>query len=125
MRLVGSRVKTLNEIPAAIEYFCEDIAAYDDKGVAKHFRKANAVDILTALIELVDNCPQFEAELIETRMRRQADIMQLKAAELIHPARLALSGRTNTPGLFEIMELLGRERCRQRLQNAVAYIRGL
>ncbi len=125
LRLVGSRVKTLNEIPAAIEYFCEDIAAYDDKGVAKHFRKANAVDILTALIELVDNCPQFEAELIETRMRRQADIMQLKAAELIHPARLALSGRTNTPGLFEIMELLGRERCRQRLQNAVAYIRGL
>jgi len=48
--------------------------------------------------------------------------MQLKAAELIHPTRLALSGRTNTPGLFEVMEILGREKCLQRLIKAIAYI---
>lgn len=120
--LVIGRVKTLNEIPPAIEYFCEEIEHYDDKGVNKHFKKTNAVDILTTLVNLVEKCSPFEAQPIETMLREQADIMQLKAAELIHPARLALSGRTNTPGLFEIMELLGREKCRKRFSNAIAYI---
>jgi len=120
--LVGNRVKTLNEIPAAMQYFCEDVDSYDAKGVARHFKKANAVDILNTVIDIVEKSPQFEASAIEALLRQQAEIMQLKAAELIHPTRLALSGRTNTPGLFEVMEVLGREKCLQRLKKAVAYI---
>jgi glutamyl-tRNA synthetase len=120
--LVGNRVKTLNEIPAAMQYFCEDVDNYDAKGVAKHFKKANAVDILNTVIDIVEDAPQFEASVIEDLLREQAEIMQLKAAELIHPTRLALSGRTNTPGLFEVMGLLGREKCLQRLKKAVAHI---
>lgn len=122
--LVGNRAKTLNEIPTAIQYFCEDVDSYDAKGVAKHFKKENAVDILNAVIDIVENCPQFEAADIEALLRQQAETMQLKAAALIHPTRLALSGRTNTPGLFEVMEILGRERCLQRLKKAVVYVQG-
>jgi glutamyl-tRNA synthetase len=123
--LVNGRVKILTEIPAAIEYFFEDIQEYDTKGVNKRFKKANAVDILVAVKELLEKCPQFEADLLETRMRQQAESMKLKAAELIHPTRLALSGRTNTPGLFEVMEVMGREKCLQRIDRAIAYIRSL
>lgn len=121
--LVGNRVKTLNEIPASLQYFCEDVDSYDVKSVAKHFKKANAVDILNTVIDIVEKAPQFEASTIEDLLREQAEIMQLKAAELIHPTRLALSGRTNTPGLFEVMEILGREKCLQRLKKAVAYVK--
>ena len=124
LELVGNRVKTLNEIPAAMQYFCEDVDSYDAKGVAKHFKKAHAVDILNTVIDIVEKPPQFEASIIEDLLRQQAEIMQLKAAELIHPTRLALSGRTNTPGLFEVMEVLGREKCLQRLKKAIAYIGG-
>lgn len=120
--LVGNRVKTLNEIPAAMQYFCEDVDSYDAKGVTKHFKKANVLDILNTVIDIVEKAPQFEASIIEDLLREQAEIMQLKAAELIHPTRLALSGRTNTPGLFEVMEILGREKCLQRLIKAIAYI---
>ncbi len=120
--LVGNRIKTLNEIPGAIQYFCEDVDSYDAKGVTKHFKKTNAVIILNSVIDIVEKAPQFEASIIEDLLRRQAEIMQLKAAELIHPTRLALSGRTNTPGLFEVMEILGREKCLQRLKKAVTYI---
>ena len=105
-----------------MQYFCEDVDSYDAKGVARHFKKANAVDILNTVIDIVEKSPQFEASAIEALLRQQAEIMQLKAAELIHPTRLALSGRTNTPGLFEVMEVLGREKCLQRLKKAVAYI---
>ena len=121
--LVGNRVKTLNEIPTAIQYFCEDVDSYDAKGVTKHFKKANVLDILNAVIDIVEKSPQFEASVIEDLLRQQAEIMQLKAAELIHPTRLALSGRTNTPGLFEVMEVLGREKCLQRLKKAIAYVK--
>ena len=120
--LVGNRVKTLNEIPAAMQYFCEDVDSYDAKGVTKHFTKPNTLKILNTVINIVEKSPQFEASVIEDLLRQQAESMQLKAAELIHPTRLALSGRTNTPGLFEVMEILGREKCLHRLKKAVAYI---
>jgi glutamyl-tRNA synthetase len=51
--------------------------------------------------------------------------MGLKAGDLIHPARLAISGRTNTPGLFEVMELMGRQTCIQRVESAIRYVQSI
>jgi len=123
--IVGSRVKTLQELPSAMEYFYEDVNEFDLKGVNKYFKKANTINILNEVISLIENCEPFEAETIEVMLRKQADMMQLKAGELIHPTRLALTGRTSSPGIFEVMELLGRERCLQRINHALEYIRKL
>jgi glutamyl-tRNA synthetase len=125
IHLVSSRVKTLVELPLAMEYFCEDVKEYDAKGVAKHFKRENAIDILRTMIVLIEKCSEYKAQSIENMLRKQAEIMELKAGDLIHPTRLAVSGRTNTPGIFEVLELLGRERCIQRLKQAIAYIKTL
>lgn len=119
--LVRSRLKTVQELLPAIEYFFEKPESYDEKGVAKHFRKNGALEKLQAVASLMTTSP-FNAEQIEAAIRYRADELGIKAADLIHPTRLALSGRTNTPGLFEIMELLGSAVCQERIQRAMDYI---
>jgi len=122
IELVRSRVKTVQELIPAIEYFFNNPETYDEKGVDKYFRKSGALEKLQIVAALMETSP-FNAEQIEAAIRFQAEALGLKAAELIHPTRLALSGRTNTPGLFEIMELLGSTVCQKRIQRAIDFIR--
>ena len=79
--------------------------------------------ILNEVISIIEKLQTFTAIEIEEQLRKKADDMQIKAGEIIHPVRLALSGRTATPGLFEIMELLGKDRCIARLKNATIFIK--
>lgn len=121
IELVRSRVKTLPEFIPAIEYFFTDPKFYDEKGMEKYFLKDGAAEKLQMVVSLMNTSP-FQAAQIEAAIRSQAEEKGIKAADLIHPTRLALSGRTNTPGLFEIMELLGAEVCQERLIAAINFI---
>ncbi|HZK86739.1 MAG TPA: glutamate--tRNA ligase [Syntrophomonas sp.] len=122
--LLRSRVKIVQDLLPSAEYFFAPPGHYDEKGVDKYFRKLGSGDKLAAVRSLLDIQP-FTAEQIENLIRSKADQLGLKAADLIHPTRLALSGRTNTPGLFEIMELLGSATCIGRLGRAEEYVKTL
>ena len=122
--LLRSRVRVIQDLLPSAEYFFAAPEQYDEKGVEKYFRKPGCIEKLAAVKSLMDIQP-FTAGQIEDAIRSSAELMGLKAADLIHPTRLALSGRTNTPGLFEIMELLGPEVCSDRLARAEAYIKAL
>ena len=123
--LVRSRAKTVNELPELARYFFESPESYDEKGKDKYFRKAGSVEKLQAILEAVGNTTNFDASNLEEATRLKAEALGLKAAELIHPARLAISGRTMTPGLFEVMEVLGQNACCDRIVRAIDYIRAL
>ncbi|MDD3852189.1 MAG: glutamate--tRNA ligase [Syntrophomonadaceae bacterium] len=120
--LVRSRVKTIVELFASIDYFFISPSTYDEKGAEKYFRKNDAIGKLQIVDSLLASNP-FKAEQIEIAFRSKADEMGYKAADLIHPTRLALSGRTNTPGLFEIMELLGPQVCKERIESAINFLK--
>jgi glutamyl-tRNA synthetase len=75
-----------------------------------------AVDM--ALAEL----PTFDPVALESALRFTADARGVKAATLIHAVRVAVTGKTVSPGLFEVLALLGRERTHARLTQAVALI---
>lgn len=122
IELVRSRAKTSNEILDLAEYFFVAPFDYDTKGIKKYFCQSDSGGKLQAVLDTCGQAPSFTAPALEEVIRSQADQMGLKAAELIHPTRLALSGRTNTPGLFEVMELLGRKTCQKRLSNALKFI---
>lgn len=121
IELVRSRIKTVAEILPAIEYFFVAPTSYDEKGATKYFYKKGALENLQMVADLLETRP-FEADSLEAAIRSRAEEAGLKAADLIHPTRLALSGRTNTPGLFEVMELLGAQACMDRLSRAIAHI---
>lgn len=117
--LVKSRAKKVYDILIEAEYFFTDDLNYDEKGINKYFKIDNAAVNLTGALSIVEGCSEFNAEALENHFREFAANKGIKAGELIHPTRLAVSGRTNTPGLFEVMEILGRERCAARLQRAL------
>ncbi|MGI6604831.1 MAG: glutamate--tRNA ligase [Firmicutes bacterium] len=120
--LTRDRAKTLEELADAVSYFFKDGFDYDEKGVQKHFSDPAAADRLCQARARLEALADFTYESIESEYRQLAEELGIKAAQLIHPTRLALSGRTIGPGLFELMALLGREKCLKRLERAIDFI---
>lgn len=121
--LMQTRVKTIPELYSNCKYFFADIDSYDEKGVNKFFFKPPSQEILNMVLEIIKGINDFTAENIENALRATAQANGMKAAALIHPTRLALSGTTMTPGLFEIMEIMGQECCLKRINNALDFIK--
>ena len=119
--LVRARVKTLPELADACSYFFQDVREYDEKGQKKYFLKENTEVLLAKCQERLAILEEFTEENTEKVYRELSEELQIKAGQLIHPTRLALTGRTATPGLFEVMVLLGKERCLVRLEQAINF----
>ncbi|HWP97062.1 MAG TPA: glutamate--tRNA ligase [Syntrophomonadaceae bacterium] len=122
IKLLQSRAKTIRDILEQADYFFEDPNGYDDKGIKKYFLNGSAMSRLQTAEEITSSCTVFHPQEIENCLRTKAEELGIKAADLIHPIRLAVSGRINTPGLFEVMELLGREQCLKRIGMAKQWI---
>ena len=120
--LLRSRVKTLQELAEMAAYFFCDISDYEEKGVRKYFA-APATALL--LQQRLQAAPAFDAACLEAVYQQLIADSGVKTGELIHPTRLAVTGRTVSPGLFEVMELLGRDRCCSRLAQALRFIGNL
>ena len=73
---------------------------------------------LEALRAAFDKLPVFDVVSTEAALRATADARGVKAATLIHAVRVALTGKSVSPGLFDVVSLLGRERVRIRLTAA-------
>ena len=64
----------------------------------------------------------FTAAALETLIREHAEAESVGAGKLIHPIRLALTGSTASPSLFDMMEVLGRDTCVRRIESALEHI---
>lgn len=120
--VVRVRVKTLQEVAEAASYFFRPLTDYDAKGAAKHF-KPEAAQLLDSCAAALAALPAFDLASTEAAYTELAARLGLSLGKLVHPTRLALTGRTVSPGLFDVMVLLGRERTLERLAAASAYIR--
>ncbi|NLZ54622.1 MAG: glutamate--tRNA ligase, partial [Thermoanaerobacteraceae bacterium] len=116
------RAKTLDELADNIAFFFKDVTEYQEKGVKKHFTKENALKLLTLGADALEKVDDFTHEKTEETFRNITEEMGLKAAEIIHPTRLAITGRTIGPGLFDIIVLLGREKTVERMRKAAEWI---
>lgn len=121
---VRVRVKTLQEVADAAVYFFKDVEAYDEKGVSKHFN-AEAAVLLEKCAAALEADPVFDLASTEAIYNKIAEENGLSLGKVIHPTRLALTGRTVSPGMFDVMVLLGKEKTIARILKAVDYIKSL
>ncbi len=121
--VVRERAKTLVELADLSFYFYEDPFAYDQKGVKKAFNKAEAADYLLQISALMKTLDIFDHTSTETLINEYCSKNEISIGKVVQPVRLAVTGLTGGPGLFEIIELLGRERTVKRLEKAAEYIR--
>ncbi len=118
IRLLKDRSKKITDIVENAAYFFADPKAYEEKASKKHFKPETA-KVLLGLVEKLDAMPAFSQQAIDAVYHEHASQTQIPIGELVHPTRLALCGISFGPGLFELMELLGKETVLRRLNSAV------
>ncbi|MEM9997325.1 MAG: glutamate--tRNA ligase family protein, partial [Bacteroidota bacterium] len=116
-RLMQDRVTFPHEVAEA-RYFFEDPTEYDPKGVKKRW-KADAADLVAAYADRLDELDGFDTETLEHELRAITEAREVGAGRLIHPTRLAISGVTFGPGLFDLMAAIGKDGCVRRMRRAV------
>jgi glutamyl-tRNA synthetase len=116
--LEAERMKLLSEVVPLTEYFFRDTLEYEEKGVRKWFTQPYVPQMLEMLIERYSALESFDVPHIEATTRAVAEELGVSAAQVIHPTRVAVSGRTVGPGLFEMIEVMGKERVLHRLRAA-------
>jgi len=119
IELFRARISKLEDL---IEwaYFC----FYDDYPYAADTKTILERDLsreMEVLRERICGIDAFNKETIEAEFRLAAKELELKARDLVHPVRVALTGRRVGPGLFETMEVLGKDRVDSRLKRLVDY----
>ena len=117
LALLKPRVRTLGAIPAEGRFLFDpsDELDYDPGAVAKHLRGEAFPEAFAAVLARFAAVAAWSAAALETELRAVAEERGLSAGKLIHPIRLAATGRSASPGLFEILDLLGRERTLRRM----------
>jgi glutamyl-tRNA synthetase len=120
INILGDRLKIGTDILTYGDFFFKDEVDYDPEGAARYLKTPNAPVVLGALRDRLAKEMAFGADTLEHLVRHLADERGISTREIIHPARMALTGKTVGPGLFELMAVLGKERVLQRLDRAIA-----
>ncbi|OQY60186.1 MAG: glutamate--tRNA ligase [Desulfobacteraceae bacterium 4572_88] len=115
------RSKTLEEMADGAGFYFQDTLTYDEKA-AKKFLKPNALDPLNQLIEQLEKLEQFEEKDLEDAFKSVMESTGLKLGKIAQPVRVALTGKTVSPGIFEIIEVLGKDQVLSRLKSAAQFI---
>jgi glutamyl-tRNA synthetase len=120
--LLKPRARRLDDFTAQGRFFFTDAVEYDPAAVTKHLHGSGVGDHLVALDAAFQQLGSFDAASVEAALRALADTRGVKAASLIHAVRVAVTGRAVSPGIFEVVALVGRPRTHARLVAAVQLI---
>ena len=119
VELVRPRVKRLPQFVDELRPFLEETVTYDDSAVAKHLSSSEITAVLAELSGAYAKLRPFSTENLEATLRELAQARGIKAAALIHATRVAVTGRAVSPGLFDVLALLGPDRVSARIHSAL------
>ena len=117
---LGQRAKTLLDIVNSIGYFYADEITFDEKAAAK-FLTPETGEVLKDLSERIAS-GEFASDGLHADFEKIMEERGIKMGAIAQPVRVALTGGTVSPGIFEVMEILGKEEVLKRLGRAVDYI---
>ncbi|MDI6845038.1 MAG: glutamate--tRNA ligase [Candidatus Saccharicenans sp.] len=117
--LTRTRSRTLLDLSAALAPFLSDNFSYDPEAIKKYLLDDQLDRLLPVLKEDFLSLEHFTAPEIEKVLRERAEKEGMKAALLIHALRVLVLGRSVSPGIFEVLELIGREKTLRRIEKLV------
>jgi glutamyl/glutaminyl-tRNA synthetase len=124
--LLRVRSRLVDDIVRQATPFFGDVVAYEPEAVAKQWKDPSTLrGLFAAVRELVATHATWTPASLEEAHRALAESKGLGAGKLFQPLRVALTGSGVSPGLFDVMVLLGRERSIARLVAAETYLQGL
>jgi len=122
--LLKVRSRRVTELADSASYFFIDPTEYEEKAVKKHFN-SEAAERLRLIAKELETIDDFTHAKLEETYRKVSEGQGLNVSSFIHPTRLAISGTSAGPGLFEMMEVIGKDRVVKRILNAVEAIKNV
>lgn len=116
--MARDRIRSTADIRGSATYFFNDEFEVDEAGANKHLTTESRV-LLGQLHERLSSLAEWTHDGIEDAIRTLSEELNIKPAALIHLTRMAVSGRTVGPSLFELLEVLGRARVLRRMQQVL------
>lgn len=116
------KIPTLNHIVGYTDFFFERPATYDEKGTRKFFEKEESVLWLQTAIECMQQADVWDHQTLKAQYEADAAAKEIKIGALVNTTRLALTGKTVGPGLYELTALLGRDEALARMERALTFI---
>ncbi len=121
--LLRVRARSTDEIVALASHFFRDDVEYDADAVTKQWRDVAATaKVLTATGARLAELPTWEPQVMEDALRKLAEELGISGGKIFQPLRVALTGLTVSPGIFDVLLYLGRERSLHRVDAAVKYL---
>ncbi|MFQ5896295.1 MAG: glutamate--tRNA ligase, partial [Nitrospinota bacterium] len=123
VRALRERAKTLREMAhSARHFFTEEVEV--DAGAAAKFLTAETAPALESLTAALSGLEDFSPEAVQGAFERVLEERGLKLVQLAQPVRVAITGGTVSPGIYQVVSIVGKERALQRLGRALGRIRG-
>ena len=125
LELLKIRARTVDDIVRQAAPYFLDVIEYDVDAVAKTWKdRVATADVLRSVREALAGLTDWTPEPLERSLRELGDRLGFgeKAGKIFQPLRVALTGLSASPGIFEVLELLGRERSLARIDAALALV---
>ena len=120
----GDRLKVFGDIIAYADFFFVDEITYDEKAFEKNLRKEGAADLLAKFRDALAQTEPFDVPNLEKTLQGFVAEQGIKIGDIIHVVRVATTGKAVGAGLYDCLEILGRETCLQRIDRTLAIVRG-
>ena len=121
-RLVQDRLRVLEDIEEEHAFFFQESPEYQAESVEKFLRHNGVATRLLDLRDRLRQLPVFETEPVEAVTRAMVAEQKLESKDLIHPVRVAITGRQVSPPLFELMAILGKDTVLRRIEHAATVL---
>jgi glutamyl-tRNA synthetase len=118
LAIVKEKIKLFKDVPDWTAYFFTEAYEFDPASVEKVFGKPEAATRLSALGQEFAKVDNWNAETLESILKNLAPTLGCKTGDLVHPARVAVSGRSVGPSLYHMLEVMGKDRVLARMQRA-------
>lgn len=119
LAIVKPKVKHLSDVPSWIGFLFTEDYEFEPEAVDKAVRKPGAIVRLCQLKDAFATVEDWTHPALEAKLKETAAEVGVKNGEFIHPARVAVSGRSVGPGLYEMLEVLGKDRVLARIERTV------
>jgi glutamyl-tRNA synthetase len=119
LETVKEKVKLFKEIPGWIGFFFDEEFVYEQDAVEQSLRKPGAIARLQSLRNAYAGLGEWQASNLEAALKHLAKELGCKAGELVHPARVAVSGKAIGPSLYHMFEIMGEDRVLRRMDRAL------
>ena len=123
LELLRVRARTIDDIVRQAGPYFLDRIEYDPEAVAKNWKdQAEAAEILKSVLETLKSALSWEPADLEAALRSLAESKGIAAGKIFQPLRVALTGLTVSPGIFEVLVAMGRDLALKRIADAISWL---